>query len=463
MLPFLRTLEKPGTELPRVIGKPGTYGFAYWPALLCEGDTVDPKKYISKIFYGNLDAIKQHFDSELTDLNLIEDIDPEHKFTLRHSSGCQRNIKGLNKSVISMYPSLRNLFKHEYVHIINIEYGGIDLNALLYSRKYSIDFNIFICSLRPILEGLFELNEIKGLLHRDLKPSNILMDDRKNTVRFSIIDFGLMCYGKDVFNKDSMTILTYEYPIFPPEFQVIGHMFSLIESENLQDLKGFTKAIVDNQNELVEKAMANIKMPFNEHNFLENIVQSNKTPLMQASDIRDFIIDLYDYVSLIEDHEIKPVEIIQRYVQDRGICCKCDIYSLGYVLLLYHKVEGKITYKSPGDQQFFYDTIVQMMTLNPLKRANAKDIIEHLEVFNICPIKWSASIESESGYGSPGSRSKWVCTPRKANGTPRKSIDRPFSRKSIDRPFSRKSIDTTSKTTDSVKSNIFTVLDDAPI
>ena len=423
MLNFLKTnkTNKP-IDHPRMIGKPGAHGFAYWPALLCASDTVDKNNYVSKIFYENPVDAKKSFESELRELKIIEEIDPEHKFSLSMISACKQPTASLDRSIVNLHPVLRNVLKQEYVNVINIEYGGIDLHTLLEVHSFSICFETFICSLRPLLEGLHKLNDVKNTVHRDLKPSNILMDNRKHPIRFSIIDFGLTCPQDTVFTYESKNVLSHKYAIFPPEFQILGYILYIIKNQQPHNLDALIKMMHENMDMFLEKANFNIKSNYYHYDYLPKIVDANSTFNMKDSDIKDFMNHIYESLADLQN-ALEPYDAIQKYVAENNIAAKCDIYSLGYVLLLYSQKPRKITYKESGQDKFFFNTITQMLAFNPLKRMNAQNVLEQLEIYNICPLPHKC--------GSP--ESKWkVATPRKTA-----TLDNPFnvvvSRTSLDR------------------------------
>ena len=337
----------------KVIGFPGTYGFALYPALLCEGDTdIDRIRYVSKVFYGeNQDLINESYKKEVKDLEFINKIDKKHTFTLHKLSNCIKPVDIINQiKNISNFGQLTNVFNNLHINrvsnlpVINIEYGGTDFETILKDSTFSIQLSELVKLLKPVFSGLHRLNNREHYVHRDIKPANVLF----NLDKISVIDFGLACHSNKVFDNDisSLSKLEKIYAFYPPEFQIIGYLYR-------------NKDTVDLNNRKIIKSVAikNIYKPYlsvNQGNLFEN-----GNDFINFKNIDSFLDRLKDanYVEFMHDNKLDS---------------KCDIYGIGYILfLLYSK--SKIIFDSSDHKKQFLNIVIQMLAVNPFDRISFKD------------------------------------------------------------------------------------------
>jgi serine/threonine protein kinase len=416
---------------PKVLGDPGVYGFAYWPALFCDNETVaKPEDYISKVFYSHENLyvdgaaiVKKSFEEEVEQLQVVKAIDPEHRFTIKTVSGCYKTFEDFNSDVLKKISRLGE-FTHNPVKkipVINMEYGGTDLDIIAFKKTTfaPLSFEELRTLLTPVLNGLQNLNGFergeRGVVHRDIKPANLLLNDDRTKI--SVIDWGLACNGSEVFKftASSHSKLAFKYIIYPPEFNIVATIYNRLsekaQASNTSDTKTDTDTDTDSYDEsreefcnrmreksevslqdlidvLTDKPALNRSGTMNLTNatykglaFMGQVY--NRTvplPGLNFQDIQEFTNDMRSYFDALStsggEPKINAFQLVEKYVMDRRIECKCDIYSLGVVLyILFSK--GKISFK--GNQRVeFLQVVYSMMALNPLKRISPKDALAKL-------------------------------------------------------------------------------------
>lgn len=187
----------------------GTYGCVFKPAVSCKGKPQVSGDVVAKLFR---DPYQAHEEVSMN-VNVVNKIDPNHKFTVRMHQHCAIE----NKEYKSELYKCNNWSDSEktmpYIKQLVYENGGMELRV----AASSIPFQELFSRFQNIFEGLKAL-EKSGYVHLDIKPTNIVFNP--STRKMSLIDFGLATYKGHVYSDRS--ILSYEYPYFPPEFQVVG-------------------------------------------------------------------------------------------------------------------------------------------------------------------------------------------------------------------------------------------------
>lgn len=193
----------------------GTYGCVMTPAII-------ESKYIvgSDVSYedrANNDISKiyksgyKHYKKELEILQFVKKIDPLNKFTTKLKAAQHISSRVFDDKDSEMNYCLSHRKQKTYYQII-LENGGNKL-----TDKYQLSYRKFVELFKPFLKGLIVLHK-NNIVHRDIKPANVLIKKTK----ISLIDFGLSCSAKDVYNAKSMHVLSYHYPWYPPEFYIAG-------------------------------------------------------------------------------------------------------------------------------------------------------------------------------------------------------------------------------------------------
>ena len=197
----------------------GSYGCVFKPHLKCK----TKKHYqdgVGKIFY---DPDEYKSEKEISDQ--VQKIDPHHKYTMPMYDTCETDANYRPSDEIKKCNTI-DMTDRSFQQLI-YKYGGKSLMDILLKRKgtYGTFKKIFI-ALYNVLEGIQHVGDM-GYVHQDIKPDNILMakslstkTDDKNAY---IIDFGIIDRKDNVFTKDSIPMLKYSYPYFPPEYKMYAY------------------------------------------------------------------------------------------------------------------------------------------------------------------------------------------------------------------------------------------------
>lgn len=198
----------------------GGYGCVFKPAIKCkyERDNLKlTKDHVSKLMYN--DNAKNELNEILKFKPILNKI-PDYKnyFMIDGIFTCEpsqltledkedfekcRNFSHINKSNINS-----NLLD---VSLLNIPYGGINLNTYLDSLQYLTVNKEQQCSfynyklIEVLRNGILPMNNL-NLYHYDLKPDNLLIDDRfKEKSNIKLIDWGLSSVIK---NKNDLKLIS---------------------------------------------------------------------------------------------------------------------------------------------------------------------------------------------------------------------------------------------------------------
>lgn len=194
----------------------GSYGCVFNPHLKCKSN----KKYkdgIGKVFY-----TKEDFESELEIVNIINLIDPTHKYTIQFYDSCETNTNYNSKDEVEKCDMVD--IKGQSFHQLIYRNGGKSLMQVLYEKKGNMSlFLKLFKGLYNILEGIEAVNR-HGYVHQDIKPDNILiyklLQPNTDDVNAYLIDFGIIDHKYNIYTDRNKSMLTYDYPYFPPEYKM---------------------------------------------------------------------------------------------------------------------------------------------------------------------------------------------------------------------------------------------------
>ena len=174
----------------------GGYGCVFQPALLCRNNS-DRTSGISKLLV-NKNA-NDEFKETLTIKPIIDKIPNNSKYFLVNDiTKCKPNhltsddlinfdkCSNLKKRGITLNNVNKNINK---LTIINIPYGGIDLDKYIKLKRPDLDEIAIINSklIRLLKNAIFPMNQLR-LIHNDIKGANILYNETDGEMR--IIDWG---------------------------------------------------------------------------------------------------------------------------------------------------------------------------------------------------------------------------------------------------------------------------------
>lgn len=194
---------------PRYVAH-GTYGCVFKPAVACAGQPNIPSKnaVVAKLFR---DPYKADEEAHIHE-TVVNSIDPQHAFTVQLFQYCP-----ISRDSYKQLYKCKNWTEAEksmpHIEQLVYENGGIELSKVAKTMRFEELFVKF----RKIVKGLHMI-ERAGYVHLDIKPMNIVYNP--STGKMSLIDFGIASYKQDIYNDRK--IIEFEYPYFPPEFQIVG-------------------------------------------------------------------------------------------------------------------------------------------------------------------------------------------------------------------------------------------------
>jgi len=316
----------------------GTYGCVISPPISDEKSIIE--EYISYKNKDDNDVAKLYkkgvdsFQKELQQFVIIRKIDPNSKFTPKLKGALKINDKELTESNI-----ISCLNNNKLIYQIILENAGEKINT-----KFKISYQQFLLIFKEFLEGMIKMQK-EGLVHRDIKPANVLFNGR----RLNLIDFGMMCNKEDVYSKKSMSILSFKYPFYPPEFYV-AYIFRMN---------------INNDND-------NIEFTENIDNVYGMMVRSQYfafiNKYIKGEDFNKFKLGIKDFLSDIKKSYTKYSDIF-----NSDLALKSDIYPLSFIISALNK---NITFNEHSQKHFIDLLFRSCFEPNPLKRVTLEDLYE---------------------------------------------------------------------------------------
>lgn len=291
----------------------GAYGCVFKPHLKCETREDHPAG-VGKVFHYAKD-----FEFEKRSLERVNEIDPEHRFTLPLLGTCK--TAGIYKpsNAVSQCDTMNP--NDQYLQLI-MGYGGKSLDTILKKRISKVTYNKLFAAMGPVLDGIQTLVQHK-LIHQDIKPGNLLFLKDK----CFLIDFGIMETFKKVYKSP---LLSSDYPYFPPEYKRISKTHRTPDIYIVDFLANFVHTF--------EIAGRNIALP----HLFEDVLR----------------IDLA--------HELKAFydQPKHRYPD------RIDMYQIGIIFLLIYVASNQNNAKH-------VDFIAHLVHPNPAKRYTPEQAIRH--------------------------------------------------------------------------------------
>lgn len=348
-----------------VIGA-GGYGCVFRPSLKCKSNIKTKSEtnnnYISKLL------LNKHANEELSEIINIKPIilkvpNNNKYFLLSDITHCSPDT--ISKSDQPNIDKCSHFFKKNNINInninneldkftiINLPFGGNDLEKYIYSNKFNIaNFNILNNILIELLKNaIIPMNKL-NLIHMDLKDQNMLYLNKN----IKIIDWGLAFIIKDnnyEYNKDNFNNNLYRRPL---QFN-LPYSILLLNNDFWKDLNNYLNYYIFIDNKTLNKE--NYKEIFKSifYNFFENVKYGH------SQDLTNSIIPLfYDNLNSEHDKFNKFIEImvniythiflkyfdttsnnfkINQYIKDIYLH-NCDIFGLLSVYIsIYESLKSK--------------------------------------------------------------------------------------------------------------------------
>ena len=245
-----------------------------------------------------------------------------------------KEIKRINNPYLMKYVDCKINDKDKEILIL-MKYYPIDLRAYFndnLNKSNIINESFFKNIAFQILSGLNSLHK-NNIIHSDIKPDNILYDPQKNIIQ--ITDFGLShTFNFDIYHEYKVGGGTYSY--LPPDI-LLGNLF-FFTSLDIWSL-GCT---------LIELCTGEII--FKGNNYLD--------VLEKIEDIFGSLKNLLPgYVTLTSK---KKVNLNKKEDKGKGL--------INFI---------KVTQKFMFANNDFYDLVSKMLCIDPVKRINAEDAMNH--------------------------------------------------------------------------------------
>ena len=348
-----------------VIGA-GGYGCVFRPSLKCKSNIKSKSEtnnnYISKLL------LNKHANEELQENNNIKPIilkipNNSKYFLLSNITNCspdtlskndQVNINKCSKFFEKNDVDINNLNNElDKFTIINIPYGGEDLEKYIYSNNFnSNNFNILNNILIDLLKNaIIPMNKL-NLIHMDLKDQNILYSNKK----IKIIDWGLAFIIKNnnfEYNNNNFNNNLYRRPL---QFN-LPYSILLLNDDFWKDLNNYLNYYLFIYKKTLNKETYNEIFRNIFYNFFENVKYGHN------QDLTNSIFPLfYDNLKTEDDKFNKFIEImvniythifikyfdtttnnfkINQYIKDIYLH-NCDIFGLLTVYIsIYESLKSK--------------------------------------------------------------------------------------------------------------------------
>lgn len=209
--------------------KEGSYGCVYRPAIKCPRDPSgtndtqsrkcrDIPKTIGKVFADKRDFEKEYviFTQFLQKIKKIKKADmfPDYCGT------CEINAShSIPRSQHAACQKIKAVSGNPLFQII-MEDAGDSLANISSLENFTLPH--FINALKDILHGIRILSE-HGKAHLDIKPSNLVFDSSRQKLK--VVDMGLMRDTASIFIRSNISLLSYPYAYYPPEFRFVATSF----------------------------------------------------------------------------------------------------------------------------------------------------------------------------------------------------------------------------------------------
>lgn len=315
----------------------GTYGCVISPPISDEKSIIEefiPYKNkddndVAKLYKNGLTS----FQKELIQFTKIRRIDPNNIFTPKLKGALKINNMFINSNI-------ETCLNNKIIYELILENAGQKINT-----NFKISYPQFLLLFKEFLEGMIKMQN-GNLVHRDIKPANVLYNGR----RLKLIDFGLMCEKEDVYNiKKSVSVLSYKYPFYPPEFYVA--FIFIMNIKNEENSKDFVENI-DNIYDMIERS--------------EYFIFMNR--YLQGENFNKFKLGIKDFLSDIKKSYTKYSDLF-----NGDLALKADIYPLSFVLSSLNK---NIIFDNQTQKNFINLLFRSCIESNPLKRVSLQDLYE---------------------------------------------------------------------------------------
>jgi serine/threonine protein kinase len=345
----------------------GAYGCVFTPPLPCEGDSSSKKKPASsrrKKLISKLYTSMQDYHEEVRAYEVIEKIDPGHKWSLPLVDNCiaKMNVQAMDSEIMKC-PKIESpkttTSGSKYGQII-LPNGGQTLRG--YFSDGHVPLDRFLEIMEVILTALCDLNR-HGYAHLDVKPDNILINANSKVY---LIDYSLITHQDRLYDiKENKGLFAAKYVWYPPEFYIYykfktsPELWKSPQAEDLEYLTTRALYIFNDGTHGIRKASTFYK---SQHGMFKNFVGEVAETIREGA----------------------PVDSVFH-----GMRTKADIYSTGIVFLnLFEKHRYRVNNRL---YMPVLNLLHSMVNMNPFSRVSAEDALAKLvsikSVYDVKTIK----------------------------------------------------------------------------
>jgi serine/threonine protein kinase len=366
----------------------GSFGCVIKPALPCPNSTnkIDLNKHISKI----IGKYNDNINNELIISNILNRADKSKQYFITFVDYCplkkipdsRTNISqvkywGKKANEFDLINKRKNLdetqcnidFDLNPINLI-MAFGGYDLDKVIKYEKKNLDNKILpiMCELffnnlkkyiKHLILGLIVMHKNR-IANRDIKPKNIVLGLNKDykSLKVKYIDFGLSEFLSAEYVRHYENIRLRGTLVYvPPELFAVN----IIYKNNEYDDEYIMRKFYENSNEHIEKLCSKEKLNLPE--LYDNYLKFRE--------------ELYNKIKLkYENNTLLEAFFGSQKNKFNGYLQKADVYGLG--ACIYESIiEYKVVNPSYQIDPQLNDLIINMMEIDPIKRYNAIQSLNH--------------------------------------------------------------------------------------
>lgn len=317
------------------------------------------------------------YNEELNLYKILYSIDPNNNFTPRLKGALHINTRKIENDDFHSCMRFDSHFPSKIYEII-LENSGVPCHKIV----NKIHFNEFIQYFKNLITGFLHLQD-KGYVHRDIKPDNLLYRNGK----FTLIDFGLMCSAKELYDEKNHNILGSIYQSYPPEFLVAfilqdANKSGKYDINNKQDFQGILKKIIQ---EMTDFGLFDTKYINPKH--------------VIVSDLENYKSGIEDFCNNIIDADM----VKYSNVFNNKLALKSDVYALAFII---SSIKRSISFDNHNQEQIIDNIISSCKQYNPNNRISMNELYV-----------WFDKLSHNENY-SGGSTVKKIIKPKRPRRKP---------------------------------------------
>ena len=391
----LNRLQKGGYKVGQ-----GSFGCVILPNIPCSPDKKYSKPTVSKLvaIMDKHSLIELHEEIRIN--KLLNKIDPSNKYFISIIDVCkisQINQKQLEtRDNIALHHYDSNIEKHNKCSInknrvnynLIMPFAGNDLFHVIEDDKSEFKMSIMTSKIKFIIKHLLtaiKLLHKHQIIHQDIKLENITfnLNIPEKRIECGIIDFGIAYDVKKMGVNDDIFSYNVGTPGYIPPEAYIAELIYRYGSHKLnnpnikkQILKKLNHELSDSS--MFYESIGMYNSIFKKKKITRNTLLEFISPVLYSASNSYFnSIDLSEVYDIYNDL-IKHDKIVIEYFKSdgAGLFYKYDIYAMGIV---FYQIFKTLKLEDPS----LLDLIKNMIMINPFKRYNIHQCLEHPYLKNL--------------------------------------------------------------------------------